>query len=32
MDAIGNVPDGNRVFQFAREESGPHGAGDFTVQ
>src|SRR5208337_3317526 len=22
MDAVGNVPDGNRVFQFAREEPG----------
>jgi len=32
MDAVGNVSDGNRVFEFAGEESGPHSAGDFTVQ
>src|SRR6202158_4498410 len=32
MDAVGNMSDGNRIFQFARKESGPHGAGDFTVQ
>src|ERR1700687_3243479 len=32
MDAVGNVSDGNRVLQFAREESSPHGAGNFTMQ
>ena len=32
MDAVGDVSDGNRVFQFAGEEAGPHGAGNFAVQ
>ena len=32
MHAVGNVSDGNRVFQFVRKKAGPHGAGDFTVQ
>ena len=32
MNAVGDVSDGHRVFQFAREKSSPHGAGNFAVQ
>src|SRR5208282_293903 len=32
VDAVGNVSNGNRIFGLARGESGPHGAGNFTVQ
>ncbi len=32
MDSVGNVSNGNRILRFAREQSGPHGARNFTVQ